>query len=306
MHCVTGQSPVTRINRRRNRHMDPFHFTCPHCSAPLRVREKLLVGRQIDCPECGRPLVIADRAGELAAEPVATKIADRREIRGAGTPPPRESDPRPTFLRRPAWVAIMGLAAILMIASVAFLLRPRGHHEIAADGRAPVDVDKPAGGDGEDRASSEDRHPQVADDYMIAEEMPLADDADSARRPETEVDVGAAFSDDDDQPIDPEFAPEPTPARRFDLAVSLRQPIARFDQPRSKPLEEVLVSVAEMAGTRITFNREDLGPAAARLAEPMALKQDDTTVGEILTGLLRPAGLAYRIEGDHLRLVRAE
>jgi hypothetical protein len=68
----------------------------------------------------------------------------------------------------------------------------------------------------------------------------------------------------------------------------------------------VLASVAEMAGTHITFDRDELGPAAARLSEPMALRQDDTTVGEILTGLLRPAGLAWRIEGDHLRLVRAE
>ena len=45
------------------------------------------------------------------------------------------------------------------------------------------------------------------------------------------------------------------------------------------------------------------GPAAAHLAEPVSLKLDNTTVGDILTGLLRPAGLAYRVEGDHLKLV---
>ncbi len=43
--------------------------------------------------------------------------------------------------------------------------------------------------------------------------------------------------------------------------------------------------------------------AAARLDEPMALKLERTTVGEILTGLLHPAGLAYRVDGDRLRLV---
>jgi hypothetical protein len=112
----------------------------------------------------------------------------------------------------------------------------------------------------------------------------------------------------EDRPIEPEFAPEPLapPVRKVDLTVSLKQPIARFDQPRSKPLEEVLTSVAEMAGARIAFDRDELGPAAARLAEPTALKLENTTVGDILSGLLRPAGLAYRIEGDHLRVIRRE
>lgn len=115
----------------------------------------------------------------------------------------------------------------------------------------------------------------------------------------------------DGRPIEPEFVPEPVagqevpPVRKFDLALSLKQPIARFDQPRSKPLEEVLASVAEMAGTEIAFNREELGPAAARLREPIALSLVDTTVGEILAGLLRPAGLGYRIEGNRLRIIPA-
>lgn len=111
--------------------------------------------------------------------------------------------------------------------------------------------------------------------------------------------------DPDHVPLDPEIAPEPEPAKRkIDLAVSLKQPIAKFDQPKSKPLSDVLTSVAEMAGTRIAYDRDELGPAAAHLAEPIALKLENTTVGEILSGLLRPAGLAYRIDGDHLKLVR--
>ena len=109
----------------------------------------------------------------------------------------------------------------------------------------------------------------------------------------------------DKQPLEPEFVPEPPKpvAKKIDLAVSLKQPIVRFDQPKSRPLSEVLTGVAEMAGTQIDFDRDKLGPAAARLAEPVALKLDNTTVGDILTGLLRPAGLAYRVEGDHLKLV---
>jgi hypothetical protein len=109
----------------------------------------------------------------------------------------------------------------------------------------------------------------------------------------------------ENRPLEPEIVPEPPKpvAKKIDLAVSLKQPIVRFDQPKSKPLSEVLTGVAEMAGTQIDFDRDKLGPAAARLAEPVALKLDNTTVGDILTGLLRPAGLAYRVEGDHLKLV---
>jgi hypothetical protein len=126
--------------------------------------------------------------------------------------------------------------------------------------------------------------------------------------PPLDVAGGREKLDFNDRPIDPEFAPEhfAEPVPKIDLAVSLKQPIARFDQPRSKPLEDVLVSVAEMAGTRIMFDAVELGPAAARLAEPMALRLENTTVGDILRGLLRPAGLTFRIEGDHLRLVRDE
>jgi hypothetical protein len=134
--------------------------------------------------------------------------------------------------------------------------------------------------------------------------LPAGDEAPSGE----EVNAPEAELAADQRPIDPEFAPEsaPPPVRRFDLAASLKQPITRFDQPRSKPLAEILVSVAEMAGTRITVDRDELGPAAARLAEPVALHLEQTTVGDILSGLLQPVGLAYRIEGDHLRVVRAD
>jgi hypothetical protein len=127
----------------------------------------------------------------------------------------------------------------------------------------------------------------------------LADDGEGSGEPEPHPLA------ENDRPITPEFAPEPAPpaVKKIDLAVSLKQPILRFDQPRSKPLAEVLVSVAEMAGTTIVYDRDELGSAAAHLQEPMALKLERTTVGDILTGLLRPAGLAYRVDGDHLRLV---
>jgi hypothetical protein len=148
---------------------------------------------------------------------------------------------------------------------------------------------------------------------LLAGDGRAAGDLDAPRDREAAIDAalndiaGAPEPDFDDRPLDPEFAPENfAPVPQIDVAASLKQRIARFDQPRSKPLEDILVSVAEMAGARIAFDPAELGPAAARLAEPMALKLENTTVGDILTGLLRPAGLGFRIEGDHLRVVREE
>ena len=318
--------------------MDPFHFACPHCSSPLRVREKLLVGRQVECPECGEPLVIVERAGQLAAEPAAKKAvagrpvaagrrvaAGHRVTAGLPTEPSSvESHRHQTFFRRPSWAIATGIAAILAAASIAFLLFSRTNDTDATGDGVLADWEAQRAGDeqnsgnrevqnagldesGDDAnpAQSKARLPLVVDDDMLSADTEIAGDANASRASASD-DSAAGIDDDDDQPLEPDFAPEPVAPRKIDLALSLKQPIVRFDQPRSKPLEEVLASVAEMAGTRITFDRDELGPAAARLSEPMALRQDDTTVGEILTGLLRPAGLAWRIEGDHLRLVRAE
>jgi hypothetical protein len=154
---------------------------------------------------------------------------------------------------------------------------------------------------------AEDRQPVAADDERTGDPA-LSRDRDASAIMELSGAGDDDMLDADHRPIDPEFAPEPpvAPVRKIDLAASLKQPIARFDQPRTRPLEEVLVSVAEMAGARIAFDRDELGPAAARLSEPMALKLVDTTVGDILMGLLHPAGLSFRIDGDHLRVVPAE
>jgi hypothetical protein len=180
-----------------------------------------------------------------------------------------------------------------------------GEADDVADGNSAVETpetrrDKPGPG------ALENRRTLVADDD--GGDPAVSQDRDAA----AVMELSGAGDDDlldaDDRPIDPDFAPEPpaAPVRKIDLAASLKQPIARFDQPRTKPLEDVLVSVAEMAGARIDFDRDELGPAAARLSEPMALRLENTTVGGILEGLLHPAGLSFRIDGDHLRLVRAE
>jgi hypothetical protein len=313
--------------------MDPFHFSCPHCSSRLRVREKLYVGRQVDCPECGDTLLIVDVAGELGVERVARKPGEQKRATASESTSP--IDPTTPGLdsaspgrlewfladRRRALVAL-GAAAAVIVALIAVIVHSgsigatNGNAISAddgaddgddlADGRSGVAA-KDVPGDKSKPGGPEDRDPLVAGDSRTGDPAE-SEDQDASGIREFAGTGDADLLDADHRPIDPEFAPEPPveQVRKLDLAVSLKQPIARFDQPRSKPLEEILVSVAEMAGARIAFDRDELGPAGARLSEPMALRLENTTVGGILEGLLHPAGLSFRIDGDHLRVVPAE
>jgi len=323
--------------------MDPFHFSCPHCSAPLRVRDKLYVGRQFECPECALPLRIIEVNSGLGVERGSQQTSSLAKQQGppVGKPPdkhlppqqsakshrqkPPDSSEQPATTRvcsasppansprssRQRETLLMGGSAatlILLILCAAKLFRfnkdrtepvANGLQHGAPNAQQSVPANPPdvAQADSQDtEVDDPDTRDPVAGPVLIPEEPEIGDLA----RPHP-ADSPAA----EDEPLDPEFVPEPAApfVRKIDLAVSLKQPIIRFDQPRGKPLSEVLTGVAEMAGTRIEFDRNELGPAAGRLAEPVALKLEQTTVGDILAGLLHPAGLTYRIEGEHLRVV---
>src|SRR5262245_33694225 len=76
--------------------MDPFQFVCPHCATRLRIREKLLLGRQIACPECRGALLIVKNGDALAVERVAgarPSEGDRTQPRRA--PPGRDGGKQP-------------------------------------------------------------------------------------------------------------------------------------------------------------------------------------------------------------------
>jgi hypothetical protein len=313
--------------------MDPFHFSCPHCSSRLRVREKLYVGRQVDCPECGDTLLIVDRAGDLGVERVERKPGEQKAATASDSAAPADVTTPGLHLppasrlqwfladrRRPLFA--LGAAAVLVVAMIAVIAHSgrSGATDVTdisaddetadagdvADGRSAVEAQDVPGKKSKPGGSG-DHDPLVADDSR-AGDPEESDETDTSVMRELSGVGDDDVLDADHRPIDPEFAPEPpvAPVRKIDLAASLKQPIARFDQPRTRPLEEVLMSVAEMAGARIAYDRDELGPAGARLSEPMALRLENTTVGGILEGLLHPAGLSFRIDGDHLRVVPAE
>lgn len=125
-------------------------------------------------------------------------------------------------------------------------------------------------------------------------------ESDRARRADDAED-DTTSGDQDQQPLDPEFAPE-NGRKPLDLEQSLRRPIVLYDLPHARPLYEWLPEVADLIGAPIRFDEAELGNAAAGLKTPVRIRLENTTVGDILAILLKPAGLTYRAAGDHIRL----
>src|SRR5579863_6020926 len=115
--------------------MDPFHFACPHCSSRLRVREKLFVGRQVDCPECGNHLLIVERPDGLGVECVARSFdaslsAAPRKLKQTG---PKEVESRTStagrlrgiISQRRHSLIVLGVAAALIAGTLVTVFYPR-------------------------------------------------------------------------------------------------------------------------------------------------------------------------------------
>jgi hypothetical protein len=109
-------------------------------------------------------------------------------------------------------------------------------------------------------------------------------------------------NDADDPPLAPQFAPEPA-RKEIDLTAALQQPILLFDQPQDRRVAELLPTIAEMAGAPIRFDPAELGAAVDGLKMSVHLRLENTTIGDILENLLKPAGLAYRVERRHIQIV---
>ena len=57
--------------------MQVTSFSCPHCSAILRIRDQKFVGRHVDCPDCGNPFEISSIDNSAKQNPsVVTKAID--------------------------------------------------------------------------------------------------------------------------------------------------------------------------------------------------------------------------------------
>jgi hypothetical protein len=282
-----------------------MEFTCVHCSARLRVRNPAYSRRAFACPECRRALAVVSNPRGFSVVS-AENAAPAAPVRPSGVA---------------AWMkSWRGIAAACGAACALALFalwlahwaddRPidRPNQEVAdrlvADGEGDASApsgELPVAGDSADPAPTE--VPQIPENAEMADEV-IAAELPAAAELDEPVLLASEDSERLDAPLDPEFAEEPVmPERVVDIRASLAQKIVAFDQPRDRPLSEVLRVMAEMVGAPIVSDRNQLGAAADKLDQPTGASLKNTTLGEILEQLLKPAGLAYTVEEKQIRIV---
>ncbi|WP_437203293.1 H-X9-DG-CTERM domain-containing protein [Planctomicrobium sp. SH664] len=117
--------------------MHEFH--CPHCSTPLRLRDKSLRGRTIDCPDCRQPLRVEETANGFIGSVVESTQAA----------PDLFEQPGPVA-GSARWLAIAG-AVVLVLGGLWFALRMGEPTVVKAP---PADLPQPEGNSPEASATA--------------------------------------------------------------------------------------------------------------------------------------------------------
>jgi DNA-directed RNA polymerase subunit RPC12/RpoP len=243
--------------------VQPAGFLCPECSAPLRLNDRSQIGREIDCPDCGKRLRIVADAGEVravrAAEPMAFQL------------PPRPGS-RSTL--RLIWFATACLGVVVLWVAA----RPT-----TPEARL-------------EKSKFEDSSPAVP--IVAAEpvmETPKAEPPPSPiiqppKLPEPhppQANVAAA----DNRPFVPELAAE-LPAVDVTAQLSLR--IEEFSQTRPAQVRLLLRQIAELSAVPVDLSAVEIDPWRAKLDRAVSVELKQTTVGKVLDEILKQAELSYR------------
>ena len=299
--------------------MPPSNFKCPYCSAPLRIRNRTLIGKQLACPDCGNRILIASAGPrELSLQ----KIPSESHSRTASKP---TTEIRKKTGRLSRWLSVLQspvgiswlvaglLAVMLLLAPWPFgnsdsQERPvlqRTHEELFAKKSAQEKLH--AGNDGNHAVGRSAqakiaKHPNDTDNAVdrknvfpspVAAEKPdLLIEADQERKLES-----IPHRD----PVVAKIPPEP-----IDITAALSQPILKFQQQKAIPLRELLTLVEEMAGVPIRYNSTVSADESKLLGELVSLQLEMTTVGEILRTLLKQVDLDYEIGFHEIRILSAK
>lgn len=93
-------------------------------------------------------------------------------------------------------------------------------------------------------------------------------------------------------------AAKPQPA--IDIAARLEQPILEFDQTKPLELSQHIAQLEEFIGAPVRFDAALQAESPLALKQKIGLKLNNTTVGDILSGIVSRADLAYEIRDDHI------
>ncbi len=114
-----------------------FEFPCPYCSTKLRLQDRALRGRTVDCPDCTRPVLIQETSAGLQGVVVNAPASAAPKPPVAATVPPALTSPfTPHQLQRAIW----GAAAVAFTAILTYLLWPDAKHQHPVPAPAPAAV----------------------------------------------------------------------------------------------------------------------------------------------------------------------
>lgn len=320
--------------------MESATLSCPQCQVALRIRDRALIGRTFDCPECRQPLTLVDgsdaglavkRVERLpqpatskpsdARAPVATKPSLRTE-RPSTAPSRMFWEVRGNQLARFAkrcssklavfrdplvmvWTSAFAFAIVMLL-----VLKPWSG---GAASTRPVSNDKPVvvvpEGPGPplpapekvDRPAENKPQAAIAPPEDAAPQLQLPP---APKQPSDERGI-ARNPVEAVRPADAVAVPAPpaAPVPALDPKAALDQPIARYDQTVAVALSDLLLELEELAAIPIHYDATRIDGLPERLQKRISFTIESTTVGEILRTALKQAELDYdvRPDGIHLR-----
>lgn len=275
---------------------------CPNCGTPLRLRIDRRAALDFECPDCQAGLVLVDDPDEPFRKRALDSIAAPKESAAPAAPlvavtigqnlvsrsrqvVRRTAD----FLHSPFVLACVA-AGLLVLVMVGVVVRQEWerHNEkarlaaiAAQESAAPIapDTNVPA----VDTPAEKPTEPAPTMALPVMPESP-------ATVAENDVDPGPAA--DALIPVNsPDGLRERDPVRD-----RLEQRLLAYRQPAGVPLERQLFFLEELVGVPIEYD-DTVRPLLAREAE---LTLEETTVADVLTALLLPINLTWRVESDRI------
>lgn len=276
---------------------------CPECGTPLRLRVDHRATAEIECPDCRTGLVLVDdpdqpfRKRSLGPAVIAP-LKERREpalpavVKTWGqrlSAKAKDATRRTTdFLHSPFVLACVA-AGLVVAVMVAVVVRQEWERH-AAEARLAASKSETPVETAVDASESEGVKPPA-----------------TALKPDSPPDQIASVP----LPVVPEVSPQddliaagppadalsPENAAADIVAIDpviqrLGQPLLAFKQPAGVPLERQLFFLEELVGVPIEYD-ESVQPLLAREIE---LALEETTVADVLTALLKPVELMWRVD----------
>jgi hypothetical protein len=289
--------------------MQTYEFHCPHCGSRLRLKDRMLAGRTVPCPDCRQLVAVVAAADGTLTGRVAAAPEGSRDTPSA-LPATDRRHPRPAWqawLKSPQAAGWLTAAAVLLLILVIVFQPDENPRVVTAQGIVSPSPLAPPADDGRQEdgpGAAAIATAQQENSNIAAIEPPVgpAPVTDNGTRPPATIEKPPAAIDGDPaatRPIDVLLAAD---VPRIDVQRALNQPILELSQTQPVEFLVLLRQVEEMAGVPIDVS----SVAAPRLKMPVTLSLTKTTVGDILAALVEAAGLRLETTERGVRVIPAE